>query len=221
MEHTEYLHTLTADSRQFQTKLPDARAGHAQSARPQDGPSTVPSGAPPRVFRCRRSAAVLRVRNAPAWSRSTKRRSIRRRKPSDSRGHRFINLRLRSSRLASRGLLPQKRGPRSGHKLTPERMSLVAHQAACGRAGHSFSTGAENCRTFRRRLIVHPRSSIDRQLRQVENPVSACSGRRFLLRTAGSSARTKQPFALRPSQDGAARARTRADAHTRVPGAGW
>ena len=48
------------------------------------------------------------------------------------------------------GLLPQKRGPRSGHKLTPELMSFVA-QSAPGRAGYfQFSTGGEDCRTIRR-----------------------------------------------------------------------
>jgi len=60
------------------------------------------------------------------------------------------------------GLLPQKRGPRSGHKLTPELMSFVA-QLRADEPGISSSQLADR---FAERLgvSVHPRS-IDRQLR--------------------------------------------------------
>jgi transposase len=61
------------------------------------------------------------------------------------------------------GLLPQKRGPRSGHKLTPELMSFVA-QLRVAEPGISSSPLAERI-AERFGVSVHPRS-IDRQLRR-------------------------------------------------------
>jgi transposase len=61
------------------------------------------------------------------------------------------------------GLLPQKRGPRSGHKLTPELMSFVA-QLRVAEPGISGSQLAERI-AERFGVSVHPRS-IDRQLRR-------------------------------------------------------
>jgi transposase len=60
------------------------------------------------------------------------------------------------------GLLPRKRGPRSGHKLTPELMSFVA-QLRVAEPGISSSQLADRI-AERFRVSVHPRS-IDRQLR--------------------------------------------------------
>ena len=59
------------------------------------------------------------------------------------------------------GLLPGKRGPRSGHKLTPEVMKFVAEQQAA-QPSLSFAQLAEAVKqNFN--LQVHPRS-IERQL---------------------------------------------------------
>lgn len=61
------------------------------------------------------------------------------------------------------GLLPQKRGPRSGHKLTPELMSFVAELRAVD-PDISGSYLAERI-AERFGVSVHPRS-IDRQLQR-------------------------------------------------------
>jgi transposase len=61
------------------------------------------------------------------------------------------------------GLLPHKRGPRSGHKLTPELMSFVA-QLRAAEPGISSSQVAGRI-AERLGVSVHPRS-IDRQLRR-------------------------------------------------------
>ena len=61
------------------------------------------------------------------------------------------------------GLLPQKRGPRSGHKLTPELMKFVAELRAAD-PGMSGSHLAERI-AERFGVSVHPRS-IDRQLQR-------------------------------------------------------
>jgi transposase len=60
------------------------------------------------------------------------------------------------------GLLPHKRGPRSGHKLTPELMSFVLRIRAA-EPGISSSQVAERIAEHFG-VSVHPRS-IDRQLR--------------------------------------------------------
>jgi len=59
------------------------------------------------------------------------------------------------------GLLPQKRGPRNGHKLTPEVMEFVAEQQAV-EPSLSFAQLAELVR-HNFHVKVHPRS-IERQL---------------------------------------------------------
>src|SRR5215467_7903226 len=61
------------------------------------------------------------------------------------------------------GLLPQKRGPRSGHKLTPELMQFVA-QLRLAEPKISSSQIAERI-AQRFEISVHPRS-IDRQLQR-------------------------------------------------------
>lgn len=61
------------------------------------------------------------------------------------------------------GLLPAKRGPRSGHKLTREVMEFISHSQAAD-ASLSHMQLAEAVRE-RFGLSVHPRS-IDRQLRR-------------------------------------------------------
>jgi transposase len=61
------------------------------------------------------------------------------------------------------GLFPQKRGPRNGHKLTPEVMKFVAEQQAL-EPSLSFAQLAEQVqRNFH--VKVHPRS-IERQLQR-------------------------------------------------------
>jgi transposase len=60
------------------------------------------------------------------------------------------------------GLLPQKRGPRSGHKLRPEQMQFVA-QLQLAEPGISSPQLADRI-AQRFGVSVHPRS-IDRQLR--------------------------------------------------------
>src|SRR5579883_1144483 len=60
------------------------------------------------------------------------------------------------------GLLPQKRGPRSGHKLTPELMNFVA-QLRTAEPDISSAQLADRI-THRFGVSVHPRS-IDRRLR--------------------------------------------------------
>lgn len=59
------------------------------------------------------------------------------------------------------GLLPQKRGPRNGHKLTPEVMKFVAEQQAL-EPSLSFAQLAELVQ-HNFHMKVHPRS-IERQL---------------------------------------------------------
>jgi transposase len=61
------------------------------------------------------------------------------------------------------GLLPHKRGPRSGHKLTPEVMEVVTQL----RAAEPGISSSQLARRLAERLgfSVHPRS-IDRQLRR-------------------------------------------------------
>jgi transposase len=59
------------------------------------------------------------------------------------------------------GLLPQKRGPRNGHKLTPEVMEFVAEQRTV-EPSLSFAQLAERVQ-HHFHLKVHPRS-IERQL---------------------------------------------------------
>lgn len=59
------------------------------------------------------------------------------------------------------GLLPQKRGPRNGHKLTPEVMEFVAEQRT-KEPSLSFAQLAERVQ-HNFHLKVHPRS-IERQL---------------------------------------------------------
>jgi transposase len=61
------------------------------------------------------------------------------------------------------GLLPQKRGPRSGHKLTPELMQFVAQL----RFAESTISSAQVAERIAQRfnVSVHPRS-IDRQLQR-------------------------------------------------------
>ena len=59
------------------------------------------------------------------------------------------------------GLLPQKRGPRNGHKLTPEVMEFVAKQRAV-EPSLSFAQLAERVQQHFH-VKVHPRS-IERQL---------------------------------------------------------
>jgi len=61
------------------------------------------------------------------------------------------------------GLLPRKRGPRAGHKLTPELMQFVT-ELRLSEAGLSSSQLAERLRE-RFDVSIHPRS-IDRQLRR-------------------------------------------------------
>lgn len=61
------------------------------------------------------------------------------------------------------GLLPHKRGPRSGHKLTPELMTFV-EQLQAAEPGISSARLADRIRE-RLAISVHPRS-IDRQLRR-------------------------------------------------------
>ena len=61
------------------------------------------------------------------------------------------------------GLLPRKRGPRSGHKLTPELMTVV-EQLRAAEPGISSAQLADRIRE-RFAVSVHPRS-IDRQLRR-------------------------------------------------------
>lgn len=61
------------------------------------------------------------------------------------------------------GLLPQKRGPRSGHKLTPELMDFVAQLRAADPGLSSTHLADRIAERFGR--SVHPRS-IDRQLRR-------------------------------------------------------
>ena len=61
------------------------------------------------------------------------------------------------------GLLPQKRGPRSGHKLTPELMQFVA-QLRLAEPTISRAQVAERI-ALRFGVSVHPRS-IDRQLQR-------------------------------------------------------
>src|SRR5215471_11957631 len=59
------------------------------------------------------------------------------------------------------GLLPQKRGPRSGHKLTPELMQFVAQLRLAEPTISSPRIAERIAQRFN--LSVHPRS-IDRQL---------------------------------------------------------
>lgn len=61
------------------------------------------------------------------------------------------------------GLLPQKRGPRSGHKLTPELMQFVAQLRLAEPAISSAQLAERIAQRFR--VSVHPRS-IDRQLQR-------------------------------------------------------
>jgi transposase len=67
---------------------------------------------------------------------------------------------FRESGLA--GLLPQKRGPRSGHKLTPELMQFVIQLRLAEPAISSTQIAQRVAQRFG--VSVHPRS-IDRQLR--------------------------------------------------------
>jgi len=60
------------------------------------------------------------------------------------------------------GLLPQKRGPRSGHKLTPELMQFVAQLRLDDPSISSTQIAERIAQRFG--FSVHPRS-IDRQLR--------------------------------------------------------
>jgi transposase len=60
------------------------------------------------------------------------------------------------------GLLPQKRGPRSGHKLTPELMQFVAQVRAAERGISSPQLANRIAQRFG--ISIHPRS-IDRRLR--------------------------------------------------------
>lgn len=61
------------------------------------------------------------------------------------------------------GLLPHKRGPRSGHKLTPDLMTFVAEFRTAD--PHISSTQLTERIAERFGVSVHPRS-IDRQLRR-------------------------------------------------------
>jgi transposase len=61
------------------------------------------------------------------------------------------------------GLLPQKRGPRSGHKLTPELMQFVAQLRLTEPEISSPQIAERIAQRFN--LSVHPRS-IDRQLQR-------------------------------------------------------
>jgi transposase len=61
------------------------------------------------------------------------------------------------------GLLPRKRGPRAGHKLTPELMQFVS-ELRFSEPGLSSPQLAERVRE-RFDVSIHPRS-IDRQLRR-------------------------------------------------------
>jgi transposase len=61
------------------------------------------------------------------------------------------------------GLLPQKRGPRSGHKLTPELMQFVAQLRLTQPAISSPQIAERIAQRFH--ISVHPRS-IDRQLQR-------------------------------------------------------
>jgi transposase len=61
------------------------------------------------------------------------------------------------------GLLPQKRGPRSGHKLTPELMQFVAQLRLAEPAISSPQLAERIAQRFG--ISVHPRS-IDRQLQR-------------------------------------------------------
>jgi transposase len=61
------------------------------------------------------------------------------------------------------GLLPQKRGPRSGHKLTPDLMQFVAQLRLTEPAISSTQLAERIAQRFA--VSVHPRS-IDRQLQR-------------------------------------------------------
>ena len=61
------------------------------------------------------------------------------------------------------GLLPQKRGPRAGHKLTPELMQFVAQLRVAEPAISSPQLAERIAQRFG--ISVHPRS-IDRQLQR-------------------------------------------------------
>lgn len=62
------------------------------------------------------------------------------------------------------GLLPRKRGPQGGHKLTPEVMEFVAQQQAADASLTSEQLAAAIKKRFR--LQVHPRSIQRRLMRQ-------------------------------------------------------
>lgn len=61
------------------------------------------------------------------------------------------------------GLLPHKRGPRSGHKLTPELMQFVAQLRLAEPTISSAQIAERIAQRFG--IVVHPRS-IDRQMRR-------------------------------------------------------
>ena len=64
------------------------------------------------------------------------------------------------------GLLPQKRGPRNGHKLTPEVMKFVAEQQALKPSMGLAQLAEQVQHNFH--VKVHPRS-IERQLQREKN----------------------------------------------------
>ncbi len=78
------------------------------------------------------------------------------------------------------GLLPQKRGPRNGHKLTPEVMEFVAEQKTL-EPSLSFAQLAELVQ-HNSHMKVHPRS-VERQLLREKN--SDRFAARLPCRTAG------------------------------------
>ena len=126
-----------------------ARAGHAESS-PESSAARELSRQ--RVLRSGRFAAG-QVRDAQPISQAAKTFGFSR--PS------FYQAQAAFQEAGLAGLLPQKRGPRSGHKLTPELMQFVT-QLRLSEPTISSPQIAERI-AERFQVSVHPRS-IDRQL---------------------------------------------------------
>ena len=92
------------------------------------------------------------------------------------------------------GLLPQKRGPRSGHKLTPELMQFVTQLRLAEPAISSTQIAQRVAQRFG--VSVHPRS-IDRQLRHQKNSGESRASVRFFGRSAACCSLRGAPISSR------------------------
>ena len=178
-------------------KKPAAPTGHAQSAA-SSRPARSLQGQ--RVFRPRRSAAG-QIRDAPGGRGRQSSPVSQAAKAFGFSRPSFYQAQAAFEQAGLAGLLPQKRGPRSGHKLTPELMSFVA-QLRVAEPSISSSQLADELQSVSASRFTRAASTGSCGIKKT--PVSA-EPAVVSVEDAGSSPRTRNSGAGRRQDGGADR----------------